>query len=480
MPVTLKKIDSTVNLSAADDNVRATLELACGALLDAPKFTDASADDLDVLTEVLRAKLGVGWVCLTTVMDDAAAAAAAAAAARTVSFQATASAPDLELDFEQLLPDYSFGARTMATKDLLLVPDTLKDDQLRDCVLVTEAPHFRFYAGCPLVTVQDGRTIGSLCVLDKKPNILTAAQQDEIKETAQTILAVLSKTPDAPYGMRKRDSCSDLTFMAAATVPTTESTAGFDNPTQQLHQEEPSLLPQSETMEQSSGKRSRSNSLARRCSQSEASSRTIPSLSVPLILPSPNMGNNLSPDEFLAQLVTGLYPTIQLGSKPALELDGYFTVVTEGQMACYTMEIVTAARTNNLVALKAIHKRQGPNALACFNRFGEGLLNMACRRGFTDMVEYFLSPEVNLAVRVRDDYGRTPLHDACWSPEPQLQICTWIVEKDPSLFLVADKRGFTPFQYARECDWPIWRQFLADNLDYLRSLASPEIVARFS
>jgi Ankyrin repeats (3 copies) len=188
----------------------------------------------------------------------------------------------------------------------------------------------------------------------------------------------------------------------------------------------------------------------------------------------------LSPDEFLALLVTGMYPTIQLRSKPALELDGYFSAIKEEQMACYSMEVVNAARTNDLVTLQAIHKKQGPHALSCFNRFGEGLLNMACRRGFIDMVEYFLSPEVNLAVRVRDDYGRTPLHDACWSPEPQLQICTWIMEKDPSLFLVADKRGFTPFQYARECDWPIWRQFLADNLDRLRSLASPEIVARFS
>ena len=51
----------------------------------------------------------------------------------------------------------------------------------------------------------------------------------------------------------------------------------------------------------------------------------------------------------------------------------------------------------------------------CFNRFGESLLNIACRRGFEDIVAYLLEQE-SVSVRHCDDCGRTPLHDACWHP----------------------------------------------------------------
>jgi hypothetical protein len=96
------------------------------------------------------------------------------------------------------------------------------------------------------------------------------------------------------------------------------------------------------------------------------------------------------------------------------------------------------------------------------------------------MAKFLLSEEVKLNVRVRDDYGRTPLHDACWHPEPQLEICGWIIEQDPSLFLVADKRGFSPFQYARPNDWPVWREFLFQNRERLAALAQTEVLSKFA
>jgi Ankyrin repeats (3 copies) len=203
-----------------------------------------------------------------------------------------------------------------------------------------------------------------------------------------------------------------------------------------------------------------------------------------LLLPSPDSGNHMDPDEFLLQLVTALYPHVKLQVKPALELStssSYFPIITEEQMARYNTHVVALVRTNNVAALQEYHATHGPNALDCCNRFGEGLLNMACRRGFTEMVSFLLSASIDLPVRVRDDFGRTPLHDACWHPEPQLDICRWIMQKDPSLFLVADKRGYTPFQYARQSDWPIWRRFLVQNLEQIRILGTqPEIIATFS
>jgi hypothetical protein len=46
--------------------------------------------------------------------------------------------------------------------------------------------------------------------------------------------------------------------------------------------------------------------------------------------------------------------------------------------------------------------------------------------------------------------------------------------------LVADKRGFTPFAYARSTDWHTWRQFLFDNRQSLKLLIEPATLRRFS
>ena len=83
-------------------------------------------------------------------------------------------------------------------------------------------------------------------------------------------------------------------------------------------------------------------------------------------------------------------------------------------------------------------------------------------------------------VRMRDDGGRTPLHDACWNPTPQLKICQSIIERDPSLLLVADRRGCTAFQYARQEHWKVWRKFLFENKDCLLKLNQPETLSIFA
>jgi len=95
------------------------------------------------------------------------------------------------------------------------------------------------------------------------------------------------------------------------------------------------------------------------------------------VLPDPD--TDASPDEYLLLLTKALIGK-DLEAKPALSLDSFFYEVTEEQMAAYTMEVVNSVRNNDLVLLKKLH--QEGQALDCFNRFGESLLNMACRRGF--------------------------------------------------------------------------------------------------
>jgi hypothetical protein len=191
----------------------------------------------------------------------------------------------------------------------------------------------------------------------------------------------------------------------------------------------------------------------------------------------PDVNDDVSPDDFLLKLVSAQY-NVSVQAKPALSLENFFSDVSEEQIAAYNIQVVTTARNNDLDGLKKLHSEEGQR-LDCCNRFGESLLNLACRRGFEDIVEYLLQqPDIN--VRISDDVGRTPLHDACWHPSPQLGICKWLIERDPSLFLISDKRGCTAFQYARPQHWGIWRQFLFDNRECLKALTEPEILNRLS
>lgn len=187
--------------------------------------------------------------------------------------------------------------------------------------------------------------------------------------------------------------------------------------------------------------------------------------------------SGIDPDSYLIELVEALWG-IKVKIQKASCLDDFFSAVTDQQMANYSINVVSLARDNKVAELREYYQGKGIEALDCYNRFGEGLLNLTCRRGFSEMTNFLLS-EVGLSVRVRDDYGRTPLHDTCWNAEPQLDIAKWIVERDPSLFLVADRRGYSPFQYARKSDWAVWRKFLFDNRHCLQALANPDLRTRF-
>jgi len=181
------------------------------------------------------------------------------------------------------------------------------------------------------------------------------------------------------------------------------------------------------------------------------------------------------PDTFLRSLVLAVVgETLEV--KPASSLDGYFPVASEEQKAGYTMDIVSAARNNDVDKLRQL--RDSGSSMNCFNRFGESLLHMACRRGFEEMTEFLLN-EPDIQVKVADDCGRTPMHDTCWAPAPNLIIAKRIIERDPSLLFVADKRGFTAFDYARPEHWNTWKQFLVDNKSCLEKLGSKQIYSRF-
>ena len=143
----------------------------------------------------------------------------------------------------------------------------------------------------------------------------------------------------------------------------------------------------------------------------------------------------------------------------------YFINLTEDQQLAYTNEKVGAVQDNDVDALRLmLHSGE---VMQTSNRFGESLLHTACRRGFADIVHFFLY-EARVCPRIRDDMGRTPMHDACWSScSPNHELMRMLIDTAPEMLLARDIRGHTPFDYARREHWPNWVMFLNENRQYI-------------
>lgn len=178
--------------------------------------------------------------------------------------------------------------------------------------------------------------------------------------------------------------------------------------------------------------------------------------------------SSMSPQDYLVSLVESQGGVVRIS--PSLTTEGFFVDPTEAEINAYTNDVVSAVRTRNLDKLKELHANG--HSLKCSNRFGESLLHMACRRGFVDVVELLVN-EVNTPLNIRDDYGRTPAHDVCWTVEPNFELLKLILNECPSLFFMSDKRGNTPLEYARPEHYKAYRDFLKQH-EHLLPLATKD------
>ena len=380
--------------------------------------------------------------------------------------------------------EYAFCAHAIQQEDdsaVFEVCHARSDDRFSQYSLVQNPPGVQYYAGVPL-TVPEGVCVGTLCLMDRhpRPQGLTSAERQELQTIAVQVVDVLVKRKNALQGFHRRKApkspIRNTPVVAPAISPRSSSSKHTINLPQGEKQDEGNKMEKGKDRQVQSVAEAKKSKSERESSSSSA--ELIPRPMHSVILPDPKT-EGVDPDTYLSQLVQAMYGT-KLVLRTALELGHFFPQITDEQMNAYSMEVVSVARANNTQGLQEILDKRGREALDCFNRFGEGLLNLCCRRGFTQSVTFLLSDPVRLSVRVRDDYGRTPLHDACWNPEPQLEICEYVIEQDPSLFFVTDKRGYTPFQYARNTDWPLWRQFLLDRRHLLAPLSQPEIRNHFT
>ncbi|MBS0364000.1 MAG: GAF domain-containing protein [Proteobacteria bacterium] len=87
------------------------------------------------------------------------------------------------LDAKETPRDESFCAHAVASRDILIVPDALRDDRFADNPVVVGPARVRFYAGHPLFA-SDGACLGTLCILDRRPRDLDAAALQNLKDLA--------------------------------------------------------------------------------------------------------------------------------------------------------------------------------------------------------------------------------------------------------------------------------------------------------
>jgi Ankyrin repeats (3 copies) len=152
------------------------------------------------------------------------------------------------------------------------------------------------------------------------------------------------------------------------------------------------------------------------------------------------------------------------------EIREFFSAPTEEEIASYKFDVLNAVRSGDIETLRRLHSEGRP--LKCSNQFGESLLHLACRKQLTDVVR-FLFEEGDVPPNVCDDYGRTPLHDACWTPSPNFELVDVLISRCPDLLYIKDKRGHTPLFYARREHWIDWIKHLAMRADLLCPRALP-------
>lgn len=90
------------------------------------------------------------------------------------------------LDACQTPREVSFCGHAILQERAFVVEDAHADERFADNPLVTGDPTVRFYAGYP-VHAPDGRRIGTLCLIDKKPRSFSEGEAQTLKDFAALV-----------------------------------------------------------------------------------------------------------------------------------------------------------------------------------------------------------------------------------------------------------------------------------------------------
>jgi len=85
----------------------------------------------------------------------------------------------------------AFCNYTILSDEVFVVPDALADERFKDNPFVTGAPFIRFYAGAPLIFLENIR-LGALCLLDMKPRAFSRGDRAELQLFADRVVAAIA------------------------------------------------------------------------------------------------------------------------------------------------------------------------------------------------------------------------------------------------------------------------------------------------
>jgi signal transduction histidine kinase len=95
------------------------------------------------------------------------------------------------LEIERTSRDVAFCAHAIIDPNkMLIVNDATEDERFKENPLVLKEPKIAFYAGMPLST-KEGIALGTLCVIDSKPKVLSASQIEALKSLAKLVERLL-------------------------------------------------------------------------------------------------------------------------------------------------------------------------------------------------------------------------------------------------------------------------------------------------
>lgn len=87
--------------------------------------------------------------------------------------------------------DTSLCSHVILEEGFVEIPDTLADPRMSDNPLCLADGGFRFYAGAPLLS-ETGLPLGTLCVLDRQPRVLSELQRRAVTTLANRVMAELN------------------------------------------------------------------------------------------------------------------------------------------------------------------------------------------------------------------------------------------------------------------------------------------------
>ena len=140
---------------------------------------------------------------------------------------------------------------------------------------------------------------------------------------------------------------------------------------------------------------------------------------------------------------------------------GYHCRPTRLQVASHGIKVVEAVRKSDVDAMQRFMD-MGLSPNPC-NNFGESIVHMVCRRGDHRLLDVLTN--AGASMQVTDDFGRTPLHDACWTPKPFFKIVEAVLKADRRLINITDCRGSLPLAYVNKNHWSEWIEFLESVKD---------------